>query len=46
MLLQNIEYSCLCETVGPCWLSIFYTVESQVKSSHIVVSDSLRPHGL
>ena len=25
-LLQNIEYSSLCYTVGPCWLSILYTV--------------------
>ena len=24
MLLQDIEYSSLCCTVGPCWLSIFY----------------------
>ena len=24
--LQNIEYSPLCSTVGPCWLSILYTV--------------------
>ena len=24
-LLQNIEYSPLCCTVGPCWLSILYT---------------------
>ena len=26
-LLQNIEHSSLCYTVGPCWLSILYTVE-------------------
>ena len=25
-LLQNIEYSLLCYTVGPCWLSILYIV--------------------
>ena len=25
-LLQNIEYSSLCYTVGPCWLSILYIV--------------------
>ena len=25
-LLQNIEHSSLCYTVGPCWLSILYTV--------------------
>ena len=25
-LLQNIEYSSLCATVGPCWLSILYIV--------------------
>ena len=25
-LLQNIEYSSLCYTVGPCWLSILFTV--------------------
>ena len=25
-LLQNIEHSSLCYTVGPCWLSIFYIV--------------------
>ena len=24
-LLQDIEYSSLCYTVGPCWLSILYT---------------------
>ena len=24
-LLQDIEYSSLCSTVGPCWLSILYT---------------------
>ena len=25
-LLQDIEYSSLCYTVGPCWLSILYIV--------------------
>ena len=25
-LLQDTEYSCLCYTVGPCWLSILYIV--------------------
>ena len=25
-LLQGIEYSSLCYTVGPCWLSILYRV--------------------
>ena len=25
-LLQNIEYSFLCHTGGPCWLSILYIV--------------------
>ena len=25
-LLQDIEYSSLCFTVGPCWLSILYIV--------------------
>ena len=25
-LLQNIDYSSLCYTVGPCWLSILYIV--------------------
>ena len=24
-LLQNIEYSSLCYTVGPCWLSVYYS---------------------
>ena len=30
MLLQNIEYSSLCYTVGPCWLSILYLLVSTV----------------
>ena len=25
-LLQNVEYSSLCYTIGPCWLSILYIV--------------------
>ena len=25
-LLQNVEYSSLCYTVDPCWLSILYTI--------------------
>ena len=25
-LLQNIEYSSLCYVIGPCWLSILYTI--------------------
>ena len=25
-LLENIEYSSLCYTVGPCWLSILYII--------------------
>ena len=34
LLLQDIEYSSLCYTVGPCWLSILYArypgMQSQV----------------
>ena len=30
--LQNIEQSSLCSTVGPCWLSILYTVVCVCKS--------------
>ena len=29
-LLQNIEYSSLCYTVGPCWLSFLYIVQCYV----------------
>ena len=41
-LLQNIEQSSLCYTVGPCWLSILnitvYTCQSQYfESCHTVV---------
>ena len=42
-LLQNIEYSSLCYTRGPCWLPVLYMKWSESCS---VVSDSLRPHGL
>ena len=31
-LLQNIEYSFLCYTVGPCWLSVLYIVVCTCKS--------------
>ena len=30
-LLQNTEYSSLCCTVGPCWLSILYIVVCQYR---------------
>ena len=33
-LLQNIEYSSLCYTVGPCWLSTLYIIVSICYPSH------------
>ena len=42
MLLQNIEFSFLCYTVGPCCLPILCI--SSVQFSHSAVSDSLWPH--
>ena len=41
-LSQNIDYSSLCYTVGPCWLSVFYVVVYGESVCRSVVSDSLR----
>jgi len=37
-LLQNIEYSSLCYTVGPCWLSVLYIVVCTRKSQTLSLS--------
>ena len=44
-LLQNIEYSSLCYTVGPCWLSVLYIVVCTRKSQTLSLSlPSLFPY--
>ena len=35
-LLQNFEYSSLCYTVGPCWLSISYISSVYVNSKALI----------
>ena len=42
ILLQNMEYSFLCYTVGPCWLSTLYTVVC-INNSKIPNSSPSRP---
>ena len=44
--IQDIEYSSLCYTVGPCFLSIPCITLSCLCSNLSVMSDSLRPCGL
>ena len=39
-LLQNIEYSSLCYTVDPCWLSILYIVVCICKQQGPIVCSS------
>ena len=40
-LLQNIEESSLCCTVGPCWLSILYIVECTLEKAMAPHSSTL-----